>query len=177
MKLKKIWIFRGILIILLIALIVLLFLFMGSRTKGILIDQKSGKESSYTLEILKQKNIDNDTVATWLKKVDIESTDEEGYYSLKNTSLKGLDMYFYLPNAKEVMGDINVSNVKVIESGTAIKVLIDTDKKIKHKKDSTDLVLHIYLTDQKDKDSAKMAQLIINDKTYSCINATFKDLR
>lgn len=164
--------------IIIIALVIVFIAGLGDVGKsGVLIDVKTNEESEYSMEILRQSEIENDKVLSWLNdcfKNQEDNEDNEKYYTLKNMGSKGIDLYLYMPNAKEIIGDITMSNIKVTEAGTALKLIVETNDKTKHTRESGDLILHIYVTNKDDATPIKSEMLIVNDKTYFCAAATSK---
>ena len=158
--------------------------FNKDETSGILIDHKTNEETVYSLEILKKDEV-NGSIKSWIEKsitadnAAKNTADEENdaaYYTLYNNSSEGMEMYLFMPSANEIMGDIGMSNIKVAEAGTTLVMYIDTNNKTGHKKDSTDLILHVYVSGDIEKARAQSEQLIINEKTYAFASATYTEL-
>ena len=150
------------------------FLNIG-KTKGILIDKETGKSSAYSLEILQLENLEKQAVKNWVERniTSEKSYGSQVYYTLYNNAGKDMDMYLFMPEAKEIIGNIIRSNVKVAESGTSLMIYIDTAEKIIYNKEAVDLILHIYANENSKQANAKTERLIINGKTYSDAGSTF----
>ena len=146
-------------------------------TDGILLDKDTNTESEYMLMVLRHDEIESELLLKWMaNSIAGETTDGENpvYYALYNNSSPNLDIYLFMPEAKQVMGDVIHSSVKVTEANTALIIYIETDENTTHTRDSLDLILHIQATS--DKAKTKTEKLIINGVEYSCANTTFTAL-
>ena len=146
-------------------------------TDGILLDKDTNTESEYSLKVLKHDEIESELLLKWMaNSIAGETTDGENpvYYALYNNSSPNLDIYLFMPEAKQVMGDVIHSSVKITEANTALIIYIETDEKTTHTKEGPDLILHIQAIS--DKAKTKTEKLIINGITYSCANTTFTSL-
>ena len=143
--------------------------------KGVLIDAETGKASAYSFEILKIEDIEKEAVKSWVNRsvASEKLYDNPVYYTLYNNASDGMNMYLFMPEAKEVMGDIARSNIKITEAGTSLMIHIDTDEKTMYDKESTDLILHVYANGNAKVANAKTETLIINGKTYAGVSSTF----
>ena len=124
------------------------FLKAPKPTQGVMLMKESNEESAYSLAILSFDEIGVEYVKTWIdsKKDSGIVNDQAVYYTLYNDNFDApMEMYLYMPLAKEVMGDITLSNVTVNESGKALVLNVETKENISRTKDSTDLILHIYV--------------------------------
>lgn len=148
--------------------------FWNKKDNKVLIDEKTNKDTAYSMEILHQDDIKNDKVLSWLNDCIAKQEDNEKYFTLKNMNSEGLDLYLYMPKAQEIIGDITLSNVKAKESGTALKLVVETDGNIKHTRMSTDLILHVYVTNPAEETPVKSEMLVINGTIYFCATATSK---
>jgi hypothetical protein len=145
---------------------------------GVLIDRHTNMASAYSLEILRPGDIENDAVNNWVNGImNGPSDDNESYHTLYNNASETLDMYLLIPNLTETFGDVNLSNFKVTESGTALVIFIDTDDAAERTDESANLIFHIYASGSSQNAHAKSERLIINGKTYACASATFTVLR
>jgi hypothetical protein len=146
-----------------------------NQLKGILLDKETNNESKYSLEILRYDELESELLKKWMDNSG-ETTDGNNpvYYALYNNSSTNLDIYLFMPAAKQIMGDVTVSDIKVTEAGAALIIYIDTDDTTTHTKESVDLILHIQAVSGEA--TAKNERLIINGITYSCANTTFTAL-
>jgi len=156
-------------------------------TDGILLDKDTNTESEYSLKVFSYDEIESELLLKWMDKsiagdaiagetTEDETTGDESpvYYALYNNSSPNLDIYLFMPEAKQVMGDVIHSSVKITEANTALIIYIETDEKTTHTKEGLDLILHIQAIS--DKTKTKTEKLIINGITYSCANTTFTSL-
>ena len=145
------------------------------KTKGALTDRETGKKSAYSFEILKMKDIKKESVKGWINRnaANEKPYTDPVYYTLYNNANEGMDMYLFMPEAKELIGDAGRSNIRVTEAGTSLMIYIDTDEKTIYNIESTDLILHIYANITSEKSKTKTEGLIINGKTYSGVSSTF----
>jgi hypothetical protein len=105
-----------------------------------------------------------------------EANGKAVYYTLYDDNIyMPMEMYLFMPSAKEIMGDITLSNIKITESGAAIILNINAKNNIKRTKESTDLILHV--TGSHEDAEARTERLVINGVTYTCPGATFTRLR
>ena len=147
------------------------------RSAGILLDKETNSESQYSLEVLRYDEIESELLLKWMdNSISDDIADGEGpvYYALYNNSSANLDIYLFMPAAKQLIGDVIHSDMKVIEANTALIIYIETDEKTTHTRESRDLILHIQAVSGIAK--AKTEKLIINGTTYSCANTTFTAL-
>ena len=148
-------------------------------TVGTLLNRDTGEETAYSLEILNYDDLDSAFIKGWVdsKKDQGSSNGQSVYYTLYNDANdEPMEMYLYMPSAKEVMGDLTLSDIRVSESGKALVLNIDTDSGIDHTLDGTNQILHVYVTGEPGKANAKTEKLIINGTSYKCPNATFTKL-
>ena len=144
--------------------------FKKPKTSGVLTDSETGKAMEYSLEILKPDEIDSSLVMEWLSGLK-KTGGDEGYHTLYNNAVDVMDMYLYSPAANKTIGAISLSNVKAAESGTALIITIDTDRKAE-----ADLLLHIYAVGAPQNASAKSELLIVDGTMYTGISSTFMAL-
>ena len=152
----------------------------GKQTKGVLINQNTGEPTVYSLEILRQDEIEIEYIKTWVDARAAEETTDGNpvYYTLYHDDFSvPMEMYLFMPNANEIMGDIDLSHIKVTESGTALVLNINTEKKMKRTREDKDLILHVYVEGAPDTATAKTDRLIINGETYNCPKSTFTKLK
>jgi len=148
-----------------------------NQTAGILLDKETNNESQYSFEILRYDEIENELLKKWMdNSIAGETTDGEDpvYYALYNNSSANLDIFLFMPEAQQVIGDVVLSNIRVTEAGNALIIYIDTDDTTTHTKGSKDLILRIQAISGIA--TAKNEKLIINGTTYSCANTTFTAL-
>ena len=143
---------------------------------GVLIDSKTNELTMYSMEILSIDDIQNDRILDWVTESTTKQGDYTQYFTLNNISSADFDLYIYLPKAQEVFGDISMDNIKVTESGTALKIIIDTDNQIKHTKASTQLILHVYSNMPGQQTDIISEILVVNDTIYFCAVASSKSL-
>ena len=132
------------------------------------------------MEILRYGQNESEYIRKWIdsKKDEGSSGDKAVYYTLYNDVFEEpMEMYLYMPLAKEVMGDITLSNVRVNESGQGLVLNIDSTSNIKHTREGTDLILHVYVTGNPAQARAKTDRLFINGERYTCPSTTFARLR
>jgi hypothetical protein len=148
---------------------------------GVLLNYETNEETAYSLSILAFDEIENEFVKAWIErnKGTGEVDEKAVYYTVYGDNIihAPLEMYLFMPNAREIMGDINLTDIKVRESGTAIVLNIETRKNIKRTKASTDLIFHVYVSGPPEQASAKTERLIINGEAYTNNGATFTRLR
>ena len=162
------------------------------QAENILLDKETNRESEYSLKVLRYDEIESELLLKWMDNsiasdtiagetydggtTDGGTTDGESpvYYALYNNSSANLDIYLFMPAAKQIMGDVVHSSVRVTEANTALIIYIDTDEEATHTRESTDLILHIQAVS--DKAKTKTEKLIINGVTYFCANTTFTSL-
>ena len=144
-----------------------------STLKGTLIDKDTGRASGYSFEMLEMEDIENETVKGWVNRNAETGKANAGqtYYTLYNNAAEGMNMYLFMPKAKELTGSISRSNIKVSEMGTSLMIYIDTNEEVINNEESSDLILHIYIKSKNAK--AKTERLIINGKTHSSAKSTF----
>ena len=148
------------------------------QLSGTIADKETGGETGYSLEILKRDDIQSPTVTKWISdSLEAAAPDSQGYYTLYNNASESMDMYLFMPAAKEVMGNIDVTNVKAVVSGTTLMLSVDTGDKTKNTKESTDLIFHIKAGTDSDVTQAKSERLSVNGKAYSCLSSTFAVVR
>jgi|GEM_PF-6213186 len=141
-----------------------------------LVDVETQRKSAFSMDVLKKDDIVNEKIKQWLEDSISKGVDTDKYYAIKNNADGNLNVYIYMPKAKEKIGDIDASNVKVTKAGSAVKLMITTDSKTTHEKASEDLILHVYLSEGGKAGDIKSELLVINDKTYFCDTATFANL-
>ena len=147
---------------------------------GVLLDKDTSEETAYSLEILSNYDIESDFIKNWAdtKKTQGEKNGKAVYYTLYNDEYDApLEMYMYMPLAKEVIGDIGLENIKVNESGKALVLNINTDSDISHIKDGSDMIFHIFVTGESEAANAKTDRLIVNGEPFYCAGATFTRLK
>ena len=147
-----------------------------SQTAGILLDKDTSEKTVYSLEILSYDNIESEFVRNWAdgKRSKGQMNGQTVYHTLYNDVYdKPIEMYLYMPHAREVMGDITLSNIKVSQRGKALVLNIDTDSDISHSKDGADMILRVFVTGAPEKAKAKTDRLIVNGKSFNCPGATF----
>jgi hypothetical protein len=149
-----------------------------AQTSGVLIDIRTGADSGYSIAILRLDDIENDLVRDWAGGIlrNEAAENDECYHTLYNNSSEAMDMYLFSPAANKVIGGINVSNVRVTESGTALIISIDTDEDAGRVQDGADLILHIFATDLYEYAVATSEVLIVNGRIYTFISSTFMAL-
>jgi len=146
-------------------------------TRGTLLDKATNNETEYWFEVLRYNEIEDELLKKWMDNSLSAVTDDDGdpvYYSLYNNSSDNLDVYLYMPDAKQIMGDVILSSIRVTEANTALIIYIETNSNTTYNKESRDLILHIQATS--DTTKAKTDKLIIDGATYYCANATFTAL-
>ena len=149
-----------------------------AKPKNTLIDIETRKVSAYSFELLRMDDIKKESVKGWVNRIAASAnpSDSPVYYTLYNNTGEGMDMYLFMPDAKELIGDISRSNITISEAGTSLAVHIDTDEKTMYNRESKDLILHVYVSGNPEEANAKTEELIINGKTYSGVSTTFMTL-
>lgn len=103
------------------------------------IDKSTGEVSQYLLTITNCGAISLDVITEWVGKC--EAVD--GYYDYIYSDPDSWDIFLYIPNAQELFGDIQNSNVEIEVTDSILKVYIDiTDVSTKEKK-SGELIIHL----------------------------------
>jgi len=174
-----------ILVVILIAAVCVfgaIWLFTGiskteSETKGVLLDKETGEKSAYSIEILKYDEIESEYVKKWIDKYKEDGIGADGkpvYFALYNDNQSApMEMYFYMPEAKTVMGDITLSDIRVKEWGAAAVLSIDTKDDIGRTKDGTDLILHIYVNSPENAKCRSVLPVINGDDKIPCGSTDF----
>ena len=140
----------------------------------------TGAESAYSLEILKYGDIDSEYIKKWIdeRKDNRKYDGEPVYYTLNHDDVSTpIDIYIFMPDAKEIMGDISLPNIKVSEMGETLTIYIESKTNITKTKDSADLILHIYVENTSKSPTAITERLFINGKEYSRLGAKFTNLK
>ena len=145
----------------------------GDKMSGVLLESGTDKPSGYAFQILSKQNITDAKLNAWIEEK-MTSDNKEAYYSLHNDASSGLDMYIFMPNASEKMGDIADSDIKVNVKDQVLQVYVDSAKK--HTKKSEDLILHIYLIGDPTDTTAKSERLYINGSGVPCVGTSFMTL-
>ena len=150
------------------------------ETRGVLRHTDSNEETAYLLEVLEYDEIENDYIRSWID-------DKSGFATLSGKPVyhtlygdnpsEPLDMYLYMPLARDVMGDVGLSNIRVSESGAALVISVETADNISRVMDSKDLILHIFVWDEGYEGSdVRTDRLYVNGARYNCPGATFIQL-
>jgi len=183
---KKLPIFITVFILIAVCVLGALWLFTGtlkpeSETKGVLLDKETGEKSAYSIEILKYGEIESDYVKRWIDKYREDGIGGDGkpvYFALYNDNQSApMEMYFYMPEAKSVMGDVTLSNIRVNEWGAAAVLTIDTKDNISRTKDGADLILHIYVNSPENAKCRSVLPVINGDDKIPCGSTDFTKLK
>jgi len=153
-----------------IAIIITVVVFTSSEEKTpslvLLADKNTGKDTSYAIEILKLNEIQNKTVCSWVEESqkNPETNGESIYYTLYNRSNDYFDMYLFIPDAKNVVGNITFSNITITTTASALNLIIESsDDKTK---ESTDLIFHIFVINDFESATARTEQLYVDNKKF-----------
>jgi len=144
------------------------------QTSGLLLDKETDTASDYSVEIVSLDMIEYDNIKNWVAK-SIEKVPPEGkpvFYTLYDNGSETLDMYIFMPAADEIIGDVNLSNMKIEKDGNEFVLHIGTDNKTTHTKSSTELILHIR-TDLAGSSEIRSNRLFVNGESYVRSDATF----
>ena len=175
-------------VLLLMSAICALYLFTGvfdyfvpkGKTSGVLVNEETGADTAYSLEILSYENIDSELVKEWVDSKK-DSPDMNGipiYHTLYHNDFEApMEMYLFMPLAQDLFGDISLSNIRVSESGQAILIYVETKPSITRKKASYDLIMRVFVSGHKEEASARTERLYINGEFYYSPGATFSDLK
>ena len=143
--------------------------------EGVLLDKDTGKETAYSIDILKHEDIKHAKVLNWIEKNKGggDAKGETVFYLLYNQSDKKFDMYLFMPAAQDIIGDVSAADITVTEKETSVILNIDT-KNIKTNTDeSTDLILHVYLTGERENSMDKKGKLVIDGNEYTCGSSSY----
>ena len=147
------------------------------KSTYILLDKETNIPTQYSFELLSYDEIESELLLKWIgNSIASETTDGDNpvYYALYNNSSDNLDIYLFMPAARELIGDVSHSIIRVTEANTALLIYIDTDDNHTHTKESKDLILHIQAISGIA--TARNEKLIINGVTYTSANTTFTAL-
>ena len=143
------------------------------KTSGVLLEKGTNSPTAYSFEILSKDKIENNTVRNWIEKCDSEPINDNIYHSLRNNRGSAMDIYIYMPSAKEIMDDINGENIRGALFEDMLSIHIDSSKK-RNNNNSESLILHIYSTGGNT--STKSERLYINGKGIPCASTSLKTL-
>jgi len=184
MELRKKWETMILLSLILMCLLNLLIRGASSQqipeqSTGVLLDKDTDKRTAYSIEIMDYHVIESDYIKNWAdeKKNHGRVNGQPVYYTLYNDEFDApMDMYLYMPLIREAAGGIALSDIRVNESGKALVLNIDTDKKAVRAEQDEDVILHVYVSGAPENAMAKTDRLIINGERYDCPGATFTHL-
>ena len=151
----------------------------GSQRTGVLLDKDTAEETVYSLEILNYDDIESEYVRNWAdsKRGQGSMNGQTVYYTLYNDVYDApIEMYLYMPLAREVMGDITLSNIKVSERGKALVLDINTESDISRSKDGAEMIMRVYVSGAPERAKAKTDRLVVNGESFNCPGATFTRL-
>ena len=148
----------------------------GSSTAGVLIDKDTGKETPYAMEIVKYDEIGVKKVTDWIEENKTAKT-KDGvpiYYTLINQTDKDVfDMYYFMPLAQDVIGDVKMSDVRSSVASSTLSVYISTKKVKTHSVESTDLILHVFAQRDGETVTAEKGNLLIDGEKCAFGSASF----
>ena len=144
---------------------------------GVLKDLDTGEKTPYSMEILSYDGIENDYVRSWIDDKRTKGTidGKPVYYTLYNDNYEApIEMYLFMPMAKDILGDISVSDILVSLNGDAILLNVEVKENISRDRLSDETILHLYATDaSSDEAKAKTERLFINGERYGSPGSTF----
>ena len=158
---------------------------MQEQPLSVLLSKDTGEETVYSLEILGYDDLKNEHAKNWVDNIGaqvgsgthVSMGGKPVYYTLYNDEFDApLEMYLFMPQGREVLGDITVSDIRASESGKALVLNIETGSEISWTSDSAGLILHVYVSGEPEKATARTERLIVNGDSYSCPVATFTRL-
>ena len=153
--------------------------FAPEPVEGVLHDLETDEKTAYTLEILPYGSLKSGYLKSWVdRKMAGKDADRVGYHAVYHGDRDTpVEMYLLMPQAKEIMGDITLANIKASQSGALLTLNISTEDGISRKKESTDLILHLFVKEGEEKAAVKSVILVVNGKTYACLSTEFSSLK
>ena len=176
---KKIILITGIVLVAALCVLGTLYFFTDvleiplkqNQTSGTLLTKETNKKTPYLLDIVKYDDLDNENVKNWVtsKKESGKIDGQSVYYTMYDNDFNTpIYMYLFMPDAKELMGDVTMSGIKAGENGEAVVLNVDIKDNISRTKESTDLIFRVYAEGSLEEAAATIVQLKINGKTYDC---------
>ena len=151
--------------------------FGGGEQQGLL-KNAAGEETPFKLEILALDDIVSEYVREKVEELRHEGTADGKsiFYTVYHNNFDmPMEAYIFMPDAKDIMGDVSVKNFTAETAGAALMLKVSTKPNIKRKKPSTDLILHITAEDAKA--DVSMVVLTINGEKYECLKDFYTRLK
>ena len=144
-------------------------------SRGILLDRDTGEETEYAIEILARDDIGYPRIHQWIERYNGhgEVEGEAVYYLLYDQSGGFFDMYLFMPSAREILGDLRAKDITVSTTEPGLILTVDTKEVPSSNREGADLILHTYITSDRENSMGINAQLVVDGQTYKNARSTY----
>ena len=165
-------------IIIIATILAIIFILPTIGKPYVLKYNETGEKSDYRLEIIKENDIENTQIKSWLEKSQKDYKDDNKYFTLNNNLPLGMDIYVYIPAVNQLAGNIKKSDITIKEEFINLQVFIDTNDDVKRTLGISDMILHIYHKDKVEETSRyNNEQIYINGENILRVGSpTFRSI-